>query len=85
MGLELGIRDPRSGIRNKTYSGSRIRVQGQKGTGSRIRICNTGFKQTFFTTMRIRILESQINSDPDPKTVVCTYWVRYKYQRRNDI
>jgi hypothetical protein len=32
--------DPRSGIRKKTYSGSRIRVQGQKGTGSRIRIRN---------------------------------------------
>jgi hypothetical protein len=38
MGLGSGIRDPGSG---KTYSGSRIRVQGQKGTGSRIRIRNT--------------------------------------------
>ncbi len=37
MGLGYGIRDPRSGIRKETYSGSRIRVQGQKGTGSRIR------------------------------------------------
>ncbi len=34
LGLGLGIRDP-----EKTYSGPRI--QGQKGTGSRIR--NTGF------------------------------------------
>jgi hypothetical protein len=33
----VGIRDP-----EKNYSGSRIRVQGQKGTGSRIRIRNTG-------------------------------------------
>ena len=33
--MELG-----SGIRKKTYSGSRIRVQSHKGTGSRIR--NTG-------------------------------------------
>jgi hypothetical protein len=33
MGLGAGIRDP-----EKTYSGSR----GQKGTGSRIRIRNTG-------------------------------------------
>ncbi len=32
----LGIRDP-----EKTYSGSRIPDLGQKGTGSRIRICNT--------------------------------------------
>jgi hypothetical protein len=31
----VGIRDPGSGT--KTYSGSRIRVQGQKGTRSRIR------------------------------------------------
>jgi hypothetical protein len=36
MGLGSGIRDP-----EKTYSGSRIRVQGQKGTGSRIRNFNT--------------------------------------------
>jgi hypothetical protein len=37
---EFGIRDPRSGIRNKPIPdpGSR----GQKGTGSRIRIRNTG-------------------------------------------
>jgi adenylate kinase len=34
----FGIRDPGSG---KTYSGSGLR--GQKGTGSRIRIRNTGF------------------------------------------
>ncbi len=47
MGLGSGIRDPGSG--KKTYSGSRIRVQGQKGTGSRIRIRNTG------TDPRIRI------------------------------
>jgi hypothetical protein len=32
----FGIRDP-----EKTYSGSRIRAQRQKGTGSRIWICNT--------------------------------------------
>jgi hypothetical protein len=32
MGMESGIR--------KAYSGTRI--QGQKGTGSQIRICNTG-------------------------------------------
>jgi hypothetical protein len=32
-----------SGIRKKTYSGARIRVQGQKGTGSRIRIRNTDY------------------------------------------
>jgi hypothetical protein len=32
MGLGSGIRDPGSG--KKTYSESRIRVQGQKGTGS---------------------------------------------------
>jgi hypothetical protein len=43
----FGIRDPRSGIRDpeKTYSGSRIPhpgSRGQKGTGSRIRIRNTG-------------------------------------------
>jgi hypothetical protein len=37
MGLGSGIRDP-----EKTYSGSQIRVQGQKGTGSRIRIRSTG-------------------------------------------
>jgi hypothetical protein len=37
----FGIRDPRSGIRKKTYSGSRIRVQGSKRP--RIRICNIGF------------------------------------------
>jgi hypothetical protein len=37
----VGIRDPRSGIRDKTYSGYPIRVQGKKGTGSWIR--NTGF------------------------------------------
>jgi hypothetical protein len=30
-----------SGIRTNPYSGSRIRVQCQKGTGSRIRIRNT--------------------------------------------
>jgi hypothetical protein len=40
MGLRSGIRDPRSGIKKKTYSGSRIRVHGQKGSRSRIR--NTG-------------------------------------------
>ncbi len=40
------IRDPRSGIRKKTYSGSQIRVQAQKGTGSRIRIRNTGWQKT---------------------------------------
>jgi hypothetical protein len=41
----FGTRDPRSGIRDpeKTYSGSRIRIQGPKGTGSRIRIPNTAF------------------------------------------
>ncbi len=40
MGEESGIRDPRSWIRDPEtiYSGSR----GQKGAGSRIRICNTG-------------------------------------------
>jgi hypothetical protein len=40
MGLGSGIRDLGSEIRDpeKTYSGSR----GQKGTGSRIRIRNTG-------------------------------------------
>jgi hypothetical protein len=38
----FGIRDPRS--RKKTYPGSRI--QGKKGTGSRIRIRNTGRKKT---------------------------------------
>jgi hypothetical protein len=32
------------GIRKKTYSGSRIRVQGTKDIGSRIRIRNTGGK-----------------------------------------
>jgi hypothetical protein len=40
----VGIRDPRSGIRKKTYSGSRIRVQGGKKAPdpeSRIRIRNT--------------------------------------------
>ncbi len=35
-----------SGIQKKTYSGSRIRVQGQKGNGSRIR--NTGVKYYLF-------------------------------------
>jgi hypothetical protein len=30
-----------SGIRKKTYFGSRIRVEGQKGTGSRIQIRDT--------------------------------------------
>jgi hypothetical protein len=35
MGLGSEIRDP-----EKIYSGSRIRVQGQKGTGSQIRISN---------------------------------------------
>jgi hypothetical protein len=40
MGLGFGIRDPGSGIRKKPIPdpGSR----GQKGTGSRIRIRNTG-------------------------------------------
>jgi hypothetical protein len=33
----MGLGDPGSEIRKKAYSGSRIRVQGQKGTGSRIR------------------------------------------------
>jgi hypothetical protein len=43
MGLGSGIRDPRSGIRKKPIPdpGSR----GQKGTGSRIRIRNTGSRQ----------------------------------------
>jgi hypothetical protein len=42
MGLGSGIRDP-----EKTYSGSRTR--GQKGTGSRIRIRNTGHKADYKT------------------------------------
>ncbi len=37
MALGSGIRDP-----EKTYSESK---RGQKGTGSRIRICNTGLKR----------------------------------------
>jgi hypothetical protein len=44
MGLGSGIRDP-----EKTYSGSR----GQKGTGSRIRIRNTGSSLTFLTFRRV--------------------------------
>jgi hypothetical protein len=48
MGLGSGIRDPRSGIRDPR-SGIRKKPipdpgsRGQKGTGSRIRIRNTGF------------------------------------------
>jgi hypothetical protein len=38
-----------SGIRKKTYSGSRIRVQGSKGTGSQIRTRNTAFIQVAST------------------------------------
>ncbi len=40
MVLGSGIRDPRSGIRKKPIPDPRSR--GQKGTGSRIRIRNTG-------------------------------------------
>jgi hypothetical protein len=36
-----------SGIRKKTYSGSRIRIQGQKGTGSLIRIRNNARQDNF--------------------------------------
>jgi hypothetical protein len=36
-----------SGILKKTYSGSRIRVQGSKGTGSRIRIRNKDYKKFY--------------------------------------
>jgi hypothetical protein len=42
MGLGSEIRDP-----EKTYSGARTR--GQKGTGSRIRIRNTGHKADYNT------------------------------------
>jgi hypothetical protein len=51
----FGIRDPRSGIRKKPIPdpGSR----GQKGTGSRIRIHNTGSE----VWIRIRILLSSSN------------------------
>jgi hypothetical protein len=48
MGLGSGIRDPRSRIRDqekKTYSGSRIRVQGSKGSGSRIPDLKTATKE----------------------------------------
>ncbi len=42
MGLGLGIRDPGSGIRKKPIPDPGSRIQGSKGTGSRIRIRNTG-------------------------------------------
>jgi hypothetical protein len=62
MGLGSGIQDPRSGIRDPRSgirdpgselqdpgSGKKLfRIQGSKGTGSRIRICNTmSFYESF--------------------------------------
>jgi hypothetical protein len=42
----FGIRDPRSGIRNKPVPDPGSMSWGQKGTGSRIRILNTGWNTT---------------------------------------
>jgi hypothetical protein len=50
MGLGSGILDPRSEIRDPEKNLFRIRVQGQKGTGSRIRIRNTGMCVRLATT-----------------------------------
>jgi hypothetical protein len=46
----FGIRDPRTGIRKKPIPDPGPR--GQKGTGSRIRICNTGFLTFYFLSCR---------------------------------
>jgi hypothetical protein len=50
---EFGIRDPRSGIRNKPIPDPGSRVQ--KGTGSRIRIHNNGIIYLLFMYYWFRI------------------------------
>ncbi len=75
----VGILDPRSGIGEKTYSGSRIRVQGQKGTGSRIR--NTAhnwrktvkFSQIYFEVVQFVVyyIHTVRVPDPNPDPYVC--------------
>jgi hypothetical protein len=57
MGLVSKIRNP-----EKTYSGSRI--QGQKGSGSRIRIRNTALKKKFKCTVRHLYFSASFSDDP---------------------
>ncbi len=59
---KIWVWDPRSGIRKKTYSGSRI--QGQKGTGSLIRIRNTAFYIFFKCTVRHLYFSASFSDDP---------------------
>jgi hypothetical protein len=70
MGLGSKIRNP-----EKTYSGSRI--QGQKGSGSRIRIRNTALKKNFKCTVWHLYFSASFSDDPALFLVFIPYVMCY--------